>query len=70
MIISYDRLVQILDSIPDLPNQEVPARQALAIKFRDIGPGEAREVAQYDSPRATLLVDLDPEGGLLGIEIV
>lgn len=70
MIITFDRLVLILDSIPDLPNQGVPARQALAIKFQDIGPGEVKDVAEYVSPHALLRIDLNAEGGLLGIEIL
>jgi hypothetical protein len=70
MIITFDRLVEILDSSPDLPNQGVPARQALAIKFQSIGPGAVKNVAQYDGEHASLHIDLDGEGTLLGIEII
>lgn len=70
MIIAFDRLVQILDSMPDLPNQGVPARQALAINFQDVAPGEVKDSAQYDGPHASLHIDLDANGGLLSVEII
>ena len=66
MIIEYTKLTDLLDR-SGIPNQDVPARQALVIKF---GSGNYKGPEDYDAVDNTgVHLDMNSDGLVLSIEL-
>jgi hypothetical protein len=68
MIIKYDDLVELLSNHPAA--SEVSPRQALYLQF-SAEPRKVKDTVTYHSTDESIVViDIDEEGKVLGIEIV
>ncbi len=68
MIIKYDDLVELLSNHPSA--NEVPPRQALYVEFSAAKRKVKDNVTYHSTDDSIIVIDIDEEGTVLGIEIV